>query len=107
MYTKFFQGYILPVKFGIDKRKAHLANLVLSGQIGRDEALAELAQPPYPVDEIDRDRHYVIKKLGYTRSEFDQLMARPPRRAQDYPNGEWMKRVFGTFAGFARRRALR
>lgn len=107
VFTKFFQGVILPRKFGIDKRKAHLANLVLSGQITRDEAVAELATPPYPEEDLERDREYVIKKLGYTSAEFDAIMAAPPKRAQDYPNGEWMKRFFGTLAGFARRRALR
>ena len=107
VYTKFFQGFILPEKFGIDKRKAHLANLVLSGQITRDQALAELAVPPYAADEVARDREYVIKKLGYTSHEFDAIMSAAPRRAQDYPNGEWMRRAFGSFAAFARRRALR
>jgi N-acetyl sugar amidotransferase len=45
--TRFFQGYYLPTKFNIDKRKAHLSSLILSGQITREEALEELEKPAY------------------------------------------------------------
>ena len=44
IFTRFYQGYILPNKFNVDKRRAHLSNLVLSGQISRDEALAEMGK---------------------------------------------------------------
>jgi N-acetyl sugar amidotransferase len=105
-FTKFFQGYILPVKFGIDKRKAHLSTLVLAGQITREEALAELEEPPYPLDEINRDRDYVSKKLGYTLDEFDALMKAETHRAQDYPNAEWIRRSFAGVGRLVRRRAM-
>ena len=94
-YTKFYQGYILPRKHGIDKRKAHLSALVYAGQVSREEALAELALPPYPEHEVERDVEYVIKKLGLTESEFDAIMVAEPRSHRDYPNGEklqaWMR----------------
>lgn len=106
-YTKFFQGYILPTKFGIDKRKAHLSNLIASGQIDRSAALEELAQPTYPPGDLERDLEYVIKKLGYSRAEFDAIMAAPPKRAQDYPNAERLKNAFGFLAKLARRRAMK
>jgi N-acetyl sugar amidotransferase len=47
IWTRFYQGYILPVKFGVDKRKAHLSSLICSGQITKQEALHEMASPPY------------------------------------------------------------
>ena len=106
-YTKFFQGYILPTKFDIDKRKAHLSTLIASGQITREVALAELAVPPYAPDEVERDLEYVIKKLGYSREEFDRMMAKAPKRAQDYPNSEALKNRLGALVSLARKRSMK
>jgi len=57
-YTKFYQGYILPEKFGIDKRKLHYSALILSNQISREKALKELTKQPYPEGKIDYDKLY-------------------------------------------------
>lgn len=76
--TKFYQSYILPVKFGIDKRRAHLSSLICSGQISRDEALQEMQKMPYDPEKIDQEKEYFIKKLGLSESEFLYLMKQPP-----------------------------
>jgi N-acetyl sugar amidotransferase len=107
IYTKFFQGWILPNKFNIDKRRAHLANLVLSGQLSRSDALAELGTPSYRPQDVEPDRAYTIKKLGLTAEEFDEIMKATPHDALEYPNSAWMKRRFGALARIARRRAIR
>jgi N-acetyl sugar amidotransferase len=86
VYTRFYQGYILPKKFGFDKRKAHLSSLICSRQITRDEALHELATPPYPIDQQEADREYVIKKLQIIEADFEAIMAAPPKRFADYPS---------------------
>jgi N-acetyl sugar amidotransferase len=86
IYTRFYQAYVLPKKFGIDKRRAHNANLVLSGQMSRETALAGLQAPPAPEDLMREDMEYVCKKLGLSRVEFDALMALPARTFLDYPN---------------------
>ena len=62
VFTRFYQIYILPKKFGIDKRKAHLATLICSGQTTKDKALQELAMPAYDVSAIEDEKQYVIKK---------------------------------------------
>lgn len=77
VFTKFYQAYILPEKFHIDKRKAHLSNLIFSGQVSREEALAELELPLYEQAELQKDLEYVIKKFGLSREEFDRLMKLP------------------------------
>lgn len=84
LFTRFYQGYILPRKFGVDKRKAHLSNLILSGQMDRNEALRELQQPPY--DELlqERDKAYVRKKLGFAEGEFEALLTLPNQRHEIY-----------------------
>ncbi len=86
LYTKFFQGHILPVKFGIDKRRAHQATLINSGQTTREAALALLTSPPLPPDEEASEREYVVKKLGLGEEEFQRIMSEPPRSYRDYPN---------------------
>lgn len=88
IYTRFYQGYILPRKFGFDKRKMHLSSLVCSGELTREQALAELAAPPYPEDLQAEDRAYVIKKLGITEADFEGIMRAPPKRFADYPSYE-------------------
>jgi N-acetyl sugar amidotransferase len=78
VFTKFYQAYILPTKFGVDKRRVHFSALVRNGEMSRDAALAELEKPLYPPDELLQEKEYVLKKLGFTESEFDRLMAQPP-----------------------------
>lgn len=86
MFTKFYQSYILPKKFGIDKRKAHLSTLICSGQISREEALEEIRKPIYPSEQLKQDKEYVIKKLGITPEEFEFIMNQSPKKHTDYPS---------------------
>jgi len=78
IFTRFYQGYILPIKFNIDKRKAHLSTLIRSGFISREQALQELQQPTYPLQDQEADKKYVIKKWGLTEDEFDHYMKQSP-----------------------------
>lgn len=65
IWTWWFQNYYLFEKFGIDKRKAHLSSLINSGQMTRDQALAELQKSPvYPELGIEK------KILKYPRREY-------------------------------------
>jgi N-acetyl sugar amidotransferase len=86
VYTKFYQGWILPHKFGYDKRRMHLSTLVCSGQMTRVQALEEIATPAYAPEQVEPDKEFVAKKLGISREEFDAIMAAPKKRYMDYPN---------------------
>ncbi len=87
IYTRFYQGYILPKKFGFDKRKREYSALIRSGQMKRQEALDKLKrEPPMPPAQAAQDREYVIKKLGFTEEEFDAIMNASPKTFLDYPN---------------------
>jgi N-acetyl sugar amidotransferase len=88
IYTRFYQTYLLPRKFGIDKRRPHLSCLINSGQITRDQALAEMQQPPLAEEQTAIDRAFVIKKLGLGESEFTAILAAPPLCFWDYPSDE-------------------
>lgn len=84
VFTKFYQAYILPEKFKIDKRKAHLSTLICSGQMTREEALKELELPIYDPQELKQDKEFVLKKLGLSEAEFDAIMKLPPRPHSDF-----------------------
>jgi len=86
VFTKFFQSYWLPTKFGYDKRKAHLSSMILAGQITREEALKELEKPAYDLSKLDEDMEYLSKKLGLSVNEFKEIMSQPNKYFTDYPN---------------------
>lgn len=79
-YTKFYQNWILPQKFGFDKRLLHLSSLIWSGQLTRAEALQQISLPVYADSrELDEDREYVRKKLEISAAEFEAIMEAPPK----------------------------
>lgn len=87
--SPFSQGgvkYILPEKFGIDKRKVHLSSLIRNSEITRDEALQELSLPLYDPFELRNNKEYVLKKLGFTEDEFEGIMQTPPQAHSYYPS---------------------
>lgn len=84
VWTRFYQGYILPVKFGVDKRKAHLSTLICSGQITRKAALMEMQNSPYDEELLKVDKEFVLKKLGLTEIEFDKIMKQPVRDHREF-----------------------
>jgi N-acetyl sugar amidotransferase len=86
IFTRLFQDYILPRKFGIDKRRAHLTSLIHSGLITRDEAMRRLQEPVFDELEIRREVAYFCRKLGISEEEFARLMSDPPRSHKDYSN---------------------
>ena len=85
VFTKFYQAYILPVKFGIDKRKVHFSDLIRSGELKREQAVIDLGDALYDPEELRRDRTFVLKKLGFTNDEFDSIMGQPPLPHDFYP----------------------
>ena len=86
VFTRFYQSYILPRKFGVDKRKAHLSSLILSGQISRAQAIEELKKDIYPLELFREDKEYVLKKLGFSEAEFEEIMKLPVKKHTNYPS---------------------
>ena len=95
IYTRFFQSYILPKKFNIDKRKAHLSVLICTGQITRAQAIETLREPPAAPDMIKEDREFALQKLELSGAEFDDIMRQPVRSYRDYPNNSWVFLMHG------------
>ncbi|MCV2368257.1 N-acetyl sugar amidotransferase [Paucibacter oligotrophus] len=106
VFTRFYQGYILPQKFGVDKRRVHLSALVVSGQMGRNEALAMIEQIPYPtLLELEADKAYFLKKMGWTSTNLQEYLARPTQPHSLYPSEREAWNRFMMFYGQFRRLA--
>lgn len=87
IFTRFYQGYILPRKFGVDKRKMHLGTLVASGQMTREEAIKGLSGIPYPSEnDLENDLQYFLKKMKWTREQLDEYIRRPAVPHDTYPS---------------------
>ncbi|MBF0405796.1 MAG: N-acetyl sugar amidotransferase [Candidatus Riflebacteria bacterium] len=95
VFTRFYQGYILPQKFGYDKRRCHLSSLVCSSEITRDIALEELKKSGYPEELLREDKQIFLKKFEITENEFAQLMNLPIKSIIDYNSQEKLFRMFG------------
>lgn len=87
IYTRFFQAYILPNKFKIDKRKAHLTcQIISSGTPTRDEAIELLKKDIADPELMEKDKVYLLKKFDITSEEFEAIMNAPIKSILDYPN---------------------
>ena len=96
-FTKFYQAYILPTKFKVDKRYAHLSNLICSGTITKEEAKKELEKPLYEKEELEKEIEYFLKKFNLSMVEFDKILKDSPKSHLDYPNGVWLNNLFKFF----------
>jgi N-acetyl sugar amidotransferase len=86
IFTRFYEGYYLPKKFGYDKRKSYFSNLILTGKMTREEALEKLSEPPYNEFTMQEDLEYIAKKLGIAKEEFDELINGENKNYKDYKN---------------------
>lgn len=97
VYTRFYQSYILPNKFNIDKRKAHLTCLMIAtGEITREEALEELKSPAADPRLMSDDKEYLLKKLNISQAEFNGIMDSPIKSINDYHNIQFLERWLKT-----------
>lgn len=105
IFTRFIVGYWLPIKCGIDKRKITFSAQIRSGLKQRSLALNELKELPYSQKQMNLDKEYIIKKLGFSEEEFEELMKSKNRTYKDFPSynalykniGKYMKFVYKVF----------
>lgn len=83
-FTRFYEGYWLPKKFGFDTRRVQFSSLILTEQMTRAEALARLEQPAFDQATIARDFEYIATKLGIPISELQSHMDAPNKSYRDY-----------------------
>ena len=100
VFTRFYQGFILPTKFGIDKRRLHFSTLIMNREMSRDEAMAALEGIPYESEKLLRsDTTYFLKKMGWPREKLNEYLARPGKPHDAYPSEkplwEWALAAYG------------
>lgn len=83
-FTRFYESYWLPERFGYDVRRVQYASLILTGQMTRDEAIEKLKASPYDPETIGNDKEFVASKLGISVAELDGFMALPKKTYKDY-----------------------
>lgn len=89
-FTRFYEGYWLPEKFGYDTRKVQFSSLILTGQMTREEAIEKLKSPAMSEDDARQEFQYVATKLGLTPEELQQYFDAPNKTYKDYKNNETM-----------------
>lgn len=87
-FTRFYESYWLPMKFGYDTRKVQYSSLILTGQMTRDEALEKLKKPAFHPETINQDFEYVATKLGITKEELQSYFDAPNKTYKDYKSQE-------------------
>lgn len=87
-FTKFFEGYWLPKRFGYDTRRVQFSSLILTKQMTREEAIKKLEQPALTEDEAKKEFAYISKKLEITEEELNNYLNLPLKTYKDYPNQE-------------------
>lgn len=92
-FTKFYESYWLPKRFGYDVRKVQFSSLILTGQMTRDEALELLKEPPYNEAAIRREIEYVANKLQIPVAELNGYLTAPKRTYHDYRSQKDVYRI--------------
>lgn len=85
-FTKFYEGYWLPERFGFDTRRVQYSSLILTGQMSRDEALERLSKPAYDPEIIQHEFNYIATKLGIRSEELRGYFDMPKKFYWDYRN---------------------
>lgn len=87
-FTRFYEAYWLPTKFGFDTRKVQYSSLILTGQMTREDALKQLESKAYDPETIKQDFEYIATKLGITVEELQSYMDAPNKTYKDYKSQE-------------------
>lgn len=85
-FTKFYEGYWLPKKFGYDTRKVQYSSLILTGQMTREEALEKLKSPAISDEDAKHDFEYIATKLDISVEELQKYFEQPNKTYKDYKN---------------------
>ncbi len=88
-FTRFYEDYWMPRKFGYHKRRAHFSSLIMTGQMTRAEALERISRPEMDEHFLQQEFEYVAHKLDLTVSELQAIFDAPNRTFHDYKNKRW------------------
>ncbi len=105
-FTRFYEGFWLPKKFGYDTRRVQYSSLIITKQITREQALEKLERAPYDEATIAQEFEYVATKLGISVVELQGYLDAPNKTYKDYESqesiyavGAKVMKFFGTELG--------
>ena len=87
-FTRFYESYWLPTKFGYDTRKVQFSSLILTDQMTREEALKELSKPAYDPETVHHEFEYVASKLDWSIEQLKSCLHAPNKTYKDFANQE-------------------
>lgn len=85
-FTRFYEDYWLPRRFGYQKRRAHFSSLIMTGQMTREQALERISRPEMDEHFLKQEFEYVAHKLGLTVDQLRALFDMPKKTYRDYKN---------------------
>jgi DNA-binding HxlR family transcriptional regulator len=85
-FTRFYESFWTPKKFGYDKRRAYMSSEILTGQLTREEALDAISRPQLDEKTMAQEFEYVATKLGWSVAEFRQILNGENKTFRDYKN---------------------
>ena len=85
-FTKFYEGYWLPKKFGYDTRRVQYSSLILTNQMTREDALEKLKSPAIPEEDAKKDFEYIATKLNISTDDLTDYLNAPNKTFKDYKN---------------------
>jgi N-acetyl sugar amidotransferase len=89
-FTKFYEGYWLPNRFGFDKRRAHFSSLILTGQMLREDAIKQLSKGTYSEDDVENDLNYISNKLNISRGDLNDYYKSDKKYFYNYKNNVYL-----------------
>ena len=89
-FTRFYEDYWLPRRFGFEKRRAHFSSLIMTGQMTREAALDRISRPEMDEHFLTQEFEYVAHKLGLTVDELQEMFDSPKKTYNDYKNKRWL-----------------
>ena len=89
-FTRFYEDYWMPRKFGYEKRRAHFSSLILTGQMTRDEALDRISRPEMDEHFLQQEFEYVANKLDLSVQELQEIFEGENKTFNDYKNKKWL-----------------
>lgn len=105
VFTRFYQNYWLPERYGFDKRKAHLSSQIISGLISREQALEQLKEPLYDAHTLTLDKEYICNKMEIDEKELDLFIKSPKVNFTKYPSSYTITKSVNTVRNFIKYRS--
>lgn len=89
-FTRFYEDYWMPKKFGYHKRRAHFSSLIMTSQMNRDEAIDRLKKPEMSEEFLSKEFSYIAKKLEITDADLQLLFNGTNKTFKQYKNKHWL-----------------